>query len=284
MALPVPGRVVEALRRSTVEVLNGSSRSSGSGTGTVVTEGQVVTNAHVVRGASLTVASWEGDRLPASVLRIDGRRDLALLKIQGLRAPASALGDSNALRPGTPIVAVGNPLGFVGAVSSGVVHAVGAAPPMGGQTAIYADVRLAPGNSGGPLADYNGQVVGINTMVISGGLALAIPSRAVQLFVKRTRSGSSLGVVVRQVALKDKTVGMMILEVSPGGAAERASLLPGDVLVGANQSRFRMLEDLEAVTDEAPGSVVVLEFYRAGQRTMRRVALQLERKPNLSAA
>src|SRR5690242_7846370 len=68
MAFPVPGRVVEMLRRSTVEVLSGSSRVSGTGTGTVVTENQVVTNAHVVRGTSVTVASWEGDRLPARVL------------------------------------------------------------------------------------------------------------------------------------------------------------------------------------------------------------------------
>ena len=284
MPLPVPGRVVEALRRSTVEVLSGPRGLSGTGTGTVVTEGQVVTNAHVIRGGSVTVASWEGDRLPATVLRVDGHRDLALLSVNGLRAPGSPLGDSNALRSGTPVVAVGNPLGFIGAVSSGVVHTVGAAPPMDGRTAIYADVRLAPGNSGGPLADYSGQVVGINTMVISGGLALAIPSRAVQLFLKRSRTGSSLGVVVRPVPMKDQRVGMMILEVSPGGAAERASLLPGDVLVGANQSRFRTLEDLESVTEEAPGSVVVLEFYRAGVRTLRRVALQLDRKPNLSAA
>src|SRR4051812_45798332 len=192
MPLPVPGRIVEMLRRSTVEVLSGSERISGAGTGTVITEGQVVTNAHVVRGASLTVASWEGDRLPASVLKIDGRRDLALLSVQGLRAPASPLGDSNALRPGTPVVAVGNPLGFVGAVSSGIVHSVGVALPMGGRTGIYADLRLAPGNSGGPLADFNGQIVGINTMVISGGLALAIPSRTVQMFLeKRSRSGAS---------------------------------------------------------------------------------------------
>lgn len=284
MALPVPGRVVEALRRSTVEVLSGSRGISGTGTGTVVTEGQVITNAHVVRERTVTVASWEGDRLPATVLRVDGPRDLALLKVSGLRAPVSPLGDSNALRPGTPVVAVGNPLGFVGAVSSGVVHAVGAAGPMGGRTGIYADLRLAPGNSGGPLADYRGQVVGINTMVISGGLALAIPSRTVQLFLKRNGTGSSLGVVVRPIMLKDNSIGMMILEISPAGAAERASLLPGDVLVGANQTRFRTLEDLEAVTEETPGSVVLLEFYRAGQRTVRRVALQLESKPDLSAA
>ncbi len=182
------------------------------------------------------------------------------------------------------MVAVGNPLGFIGAVSSGVVHSVGIAPPMGGRTGIYADVRLAPGNSGGPLADYHGQVVGINTMVISGGLALAIPSRLVQLFLKRDKSGFSLGVVVRPVRLKDRSVGMMILELTPGGAADRASLLPGDVLVGANYARFRTAEDLEALTGDGAGSVVTLDFYRAGQGSLRRVALQVERKAGLSAA
>lgn len=284
MPLPVPGRAVEMLRRSTVEVLSGSLRSSGTGTGVVITEGQVITNAHVVRGTSLTIASWEGDRLSATVLRLDGRRDLALLSVQGLRAPASPLGDSNALRPGTPVVAVGNPLGFVGAVSSGIVHSVGAAPPMGGQTGIYADVRLAPGNSGGPLADYTGQVIGINTMVISGGLALAIPSRTVQMFLKRDRSGASLGVVVRPIRLDATTTGIMVLEVMPGGAAERASLLPGDALIGANGKRLRTIEDLECVTQDDVGAVVTLEFYRAGLRTRRRVALRLERTPDLSAA
>src|SRR4051812_21557159 len=180
---------------------------------------------------------------------MDERRDLALLGVQGLRAPASPLGDSDTLRPGTQVLAVGNPLGFVGAVSSGIVHSIGIAPPMGGQTGIYADVRLAPGNSGGPLADYRGQVVGINTMVISGGLALAIPSRTVQLFLQPYKSRFSLGAVVRPVRLKDRSFGMMVLEVIVGGAAERASLLPGDVLVGTDNARFRTLEDLERVTE-----------------------------------
>jgi serine protease Do len=237
-----------------------------------------------VKGTSVTVASWEGDRLPATVLRLDHQRDLALLAVQGLRAPASPLGDSNRLKPGTPVVAVGNPLGFVGAVSSGVVHSLGMAPPMGGRTGIYADVRLAPGNSGGPLADYHGQVVGINTMVISGGLALAIPSRAVQLFLKQNKSGFSLGIVVRPVRLKDRTVGMMILEITSGGAADRASLLPGDVLVGANNARLRTFEDLEGLAEDSAGPVVTLDFYRAGQGSLRRVALRVERKAGLSAA
>ncbi len=284
MALPVPGRIVEMLRRSTVEVVSGSSRGSGTGSGTIVTESQVVTNAHVVRGTPVTVTSWQGDRLPATVLRIDERRDLALLDVRGLQAPASPLGDSDTLRPGTPVVAVGNPLGFIGAVSSGVVHSIGIARAMNGRTGICADLRLAPGNSGGPLADYRGQVVGINTMVIGGGLALAIPSRAVQLFLKRNRSDFKLGVVIRPIELKDKSLGFMILEVNPGGAAHRASLLPGDVLIGADYRRFRSLEDLEAVTHGSAGPVVTLDFYRADQANVRRVALSVDQKPDLSAA
>jgi serine protease Do len=282
--LPVPGRIVEMLRRSTVEVLSGSSGRSGAGTGTILSEGHVITNAHVVQGTAVTVASWEGDRLPAKTLRVDRRRDLALLGVQGLRAPASPLGDSGVLKPGTPVVAVGNPLGFVGAVSSGIVHCVGMAPPMGGQTGIYADVRLAPGNSGGPLADYQGQIVGINTMIISGGLALAIPSRAVQTFLKANKSGFRLGIVVRPVPLKDRTLGLIILELTPGGAADRASLLPGDVLVGVDGSRFNALDDLESAIEAGGEPVISLEFYRGGEGKLRRVALPLARKAGLNAA
>lgn len=284
MPMPVPGRIVEALRRSTVQVLSGAAQDRGSGSGIVITDGQVVTNAHVVRGKPVAVESWEGSRLPADLLKLDRLLDLALLRVPHLNVPPASLGDSDSVRPGVPVVAVGNPLGFVGAVSSGIVHSIGPAAPLGGQTAIFADLRLAPGNSGGPLADFRGQVIGINTMLINGGLAVAIPSRLVQSFLRRSAPASRLGVVVRPVRLHDRSMGMMILELTPGGAAERASLLPGDILVGSNGVRFRGVEDLEAIAEQVPGSVVHIEFNRAGLRTVRRVALLLERKPVPSAA
>ena len=285
MALPIPGRVAEALRRSTVRVTSGRAKEQeGDGSGVVLTGARVVTNAHVVRGERVTVESWEGDRVPASLLKIDRGRDLALLGAPGLAAPAAILGESNRLHVGAPVVAVGNPLGFTGAVSSGVVHLIGPVHPFSGLPWIQADVRLAPGNSGGPLADYQGQVVGINTMIVAGGLALAIPSRRVQAFLSQATSGRSLGVVLRPVLLANKAVGLMILELVSGGGAESASLLPGDILIGANGSRFRSVDDLQNAMDEAPDALLRLDFYRAGQKAMRHVTVSVAPQRASSAA
>jgi serine protease Do len=275
MPIPVPGRVAEALRRSTVQVRSGTGYRQGNGSAVVLTDQQVITNAHVIQDRHLTVESWEGKTVSASVLKIDRSRDLALLSAQNLQAPAAQLGDSDELRAGTPVIAVGNPMGFVGAVSTGIVHAIGPVGPISRSPWIHADVRLAPGNSGGPLADLQGQIVGINTMIAAGGLALAIPSRAVQSFLTRTTSQRSLGVVVRPIHLKERSVGMMILELVPGGPAERASLLPGDTLIASNEKRFRFFDDLQSAIDEAPGALLRLKFYRAGEEKLRQVAVQL---------
>ncbi|MBV9300909.1 MAG: trypsin-like peptidase domain-containing protein [Acidobacteriaceae bacterium] len=275
MPIPVPGRVAEALRRSTVEVRSGGRRWQGNGSGVALARDQVITNAHVIHEGSLTLVSYEGATVSGSIVKIDRRRDLALLAGPGLGAAPASLRDSDELRVGMPIIAVGNPLGFVGAVSTGIVHAIGPAGPISGQTWIQADLRLAPGNSGGPLADLQGRIVGINTMIVAGGLALAIPSRAVQSFLNRTISPRSLGVVVRPVQVKDRSIGMMILELVPGGSAERASLLPGDILVGSNGKQLRFVDDLENAIDEAPGALLRLDFYRAGQEKLRKVAVRL---------
>ena len=284
MALPVPGRVAEALRRSTVQVTNGYGLTQGSGSGVVLTGERVITNAHVLRGESVSVESWEGDRFKASLLKIDRRRDLALLRVPQLGAPAAELGDSDALRVGTPVVAVGNPLGFVGAVSSGVIHQLGPIQGFGAPRWICADVRLAPGNSGGPLADFQGRIVGINTMIVAGGIALSIPSRAVQTFLSRTAETRSLGVVVRPIEMAQGAIGLMILELVAGGAAEAGSLLPGDILAGANDTRFRSMDDLYEAIETAPDSLLRLDFYRAGQKALRHVTVRLVTSPTLRAA
>lgn len=176
MPIPVPGSVAEALRKQTVHIQVGRGRGRSAGSGVIIGPERVITNAHVVRGQNLRVEAWDGPDLSASCLKLDVHRDLALLSAPGLRAEPACLRDSDGLRAGTAVFAVGNPLGFVGAVSSGIVHAIGS---LAGLAWIQADLRLAPGNSGGPLADFHGQVLGINTMVMSGGLALAVPSRAV---------------------------------------------------------------------------------------------------------
>ncbi|MBV9085327.1 MAG: trypsin-like peptidase domain-containing protein [Acidobacteriaceae bacterium] len=290
MAVPVPGRVAEALRRSTVVVRTGSGRGAGGGSGVMLASDRVVTNAHVVREGKVAVESWEGKTVSGTVVRTDQFRDLALLSVPGMSAPPAQLGDSDALRAGTPVIAVGNPFGFTGAVSTGIVHASGGSSADGaggaffGQRWIHADVRLAPGNSGGPLADLQGLVIGINTMVMAGGLALAVPSRSVQSFLARTGQRPSLGVTLRPVALPDGRMGLLILELETGGAADRASLLPGDVLVAANETRFRFVDDLQSALDEAPRGLLKVEFVRGGEKRPRHVAVQLARERVTTAA
>lgn len=286
MPIPVPGRVAEALRRSTVQVRSGNRYRQGNGSGAVIGSEQIITNAHVVHGGSLTIDSWEGKSVGASVLKVDQRRDLALLAAPGLEAPAASLGDSDTLRPGMPLFAIGNPLGFIGAVSSGVVYAMGPVGPnvLGGLSWIQADVRLAPGNSGGPLADFQGQIVGVNTMVALGGLAFAVPSRAVQIFLARTGSTPTLGVVVRPVPVRRGDLGLLVLEVTPGGAAEAASLLPGDILVGTNEKPFRFVDDLQAAINQASDALLSVDFYRGGHAVLRHVVARLQRESIRNAA
>src|SRR5215469_819643 len=119
MPFAVPGYVADSLRRSTVQVITDRGRMQGNGSGVVLTEERVLTNAHVLHG-ELTVESWEGERFSASLLRIDRRRDLALLRTPGLKSEPATLADSDQVRVGMPVFAVGNPLGFTGALSSGV--------------------------------------------------------------------------------------------------------------------------------------------------------------------
>ena len=179
--------VVGRLRENTVE-LRSMGRARGSG---VIwrSDGLIVTSAHVVGGARLThhglqVVLPDTRRLPATVLEWDRNLDLALLRVETHGLPAAQVGDSNRLRPGELVLAVGHPFGLSAAVVTGVVHAAparGAAEPRW----VQADLRLAPGNSGGPLADAAGRVVGINAM-IAGRLALAVPSQVVETFVTRS--------------------------------------------------------------------------------------------------
>jgi len=227
------GDIAERLRRSTVQIFNGTTdgptnkdaRSQGSG---IVWNagGLILTNAHVARTPEAQIELWDGRRVHARVASRDPRRDLATLRIvanDGALEPATP-GDSTSLRPGELVIAVGNPLGFAGALSTGVVHSIGALPGMGGQSWIRADVRLAPGNSGGPLANAEGRVIGINTAIVNG-LGVAVPSHTALDFLRRG-AAPSLGVVLRPVDL-----GLLLVEVDQAGAAANASLLPGDILL-----------------------------------------------------
>jgi serine protease Do len=179
--------LAHSLRQITVAVHTAGDRRSGEGAGVIWhADGLVVTNAHCVRHRSLSVRTADGRSVDASVIAHDGRLDLALLDAPGLRGSAAELGDVEALRAGELLVAFGNPLGVRGALALGVLHAVARDPRSRDVRWICADVRLAPGNSGGPLADAAGRVVGINTMIV-GGLGVAIPTPVVQRFVARVR-------------------------------------------------------------------------------------------------
>lgn len=170
--------VAERLRCITVQVITGDGYGRvGSGSGVVWSgEGLVITNAHVVTGGRVAVEFQSGRRYPAEVLRRDREHDLAALQIRGAVFSPASIRDSATLRIGELVIAMGNPLGEIGAITAGVVHSRGA----GGY--IESDVHLAPGNSGGPLADTEGRVVGINTL-IAKGMGVAIGTRKVGEFV-----------------------------------------------------------------------------------------------------
>lgn len=171
--------VAAALSRSTVQV---QSRKSGFGSGVIWhPNGLIITNAHVLRGSRATVKLSDGRVFDAVCIGRDIRRDLAALTVSVDDLPAATIGDSDDLRVGELVLAVGNPLGLVGALTTGIVHAIG--PKDTSSRWVQADVQLAPGNSGGPLANAQGRVIGINT-VIAGGLALAVPSNAVERFLR----------------------------------------------------------------------------------------------------
>jgi serine protease Do len=174
--------VGEKLRRSTVQVFDGRR---GAGSGVIWrADGWIVTNAHVVRGNSARVRFEDGRTLGAEVIGRAAERDLAALFVAASDLPAAEIGASTAVRVGEIVLAAGSPFGVRAAVSAGVLHGVGSVPLVGKQGWLQADLELAPGNSGGPLADANGRVIGINSM-IAMGLGLAIPSQEVEQFLRR---------------------------------------------------------------------------------------------------
>ena len=285
MAIRDFGEIAEKLRRSTVLVLPGER---GNGSGVIWSaDGVIVTNAHVARASQMRIQLWDGREFDAALISRDTRRDLAELRINATSLPAATAADSAQVRPGEIAIAIGNPLGFVGALTTGVVHAVGSlAGPLGGslrgfgsQPWVQADVRLAPGNSGGPLADASGRVIGINTMV-AGRLALAVPSNAVTHFLASDPIDAWLGVSVAPVRVprpgtRAKSFGLVLLEVEPDSPAANASLLPGDILLGTDEKSFTSLDDLSTSLQGKGPRLLRLAFLRGNYERFRRVAVQL---------
>src|SRR5690348_1252973 len=143
MAVTGFGEIAENLRRSTV-LVHAGGRGSGSG---VIwsSDGSVITNAHVARARQIGLQLWDGREFDATVASRDTHRDLALLRIDAPSLPSIPVADSSQVRPGELAIAIGNPMGFVGALTTGVIHAVGSLRGLGSRSWVQADVRLAPG-------------------------------------------------------------------------------------------------------------------------------------------
>ena len=169
------------LRSSVAQIVNGNV---GLGAAIAWSDGMFVTSAHVIRSPRITVVTPEGRRVPGELVWQERRRDVALVRAPGAAMPPVRTADPSSLRPGSLVMAIGHPFGLVDAVSTGVLQSVGELPldfEFEGRTLrwVQADLRLGPGNSGGPLADAEGRVIGVAAMIVAG-IALAVPTPEVE--------------------------------------------------------------------------------------------------------
>lgn len=237
-------------------LIPGKRRAESLGSGFIVeADGLVLTNWHVVQKATdIEVRLFDDRRFEATVVGYDPKTDVALLRLLGAAdLPALELSDSEALRVGDWVVAIGNPLGLTSTVTAGICSATGRKSlPLGGemmyQDFIQTDASINPGNSGGPLLDLDGRVVGINTAVHAEGqgLGFAIPINMVEEIMPRLKEGgrverSWLGVYIDPVpdALRQQLGiaegGVLITRVVRGGPAQQAGLVPGDIVLEMNE-------------------------------------------------
>jgi serine protease Do len=262
--------VAEQLRRCTVEV-----RGDGPGRGSGViwrSDGLIMTNAHVATSPRHTVELADGRAFTAELVGCDRRYDLAMLQIASTALPAAKLRDSSSLRAGELVLAVGNPMGATGAFTAGVVSAA----PKAADALMRADIRLAPGNSGGPLADAHGQVVGINSMVVSG-FGVAVTSNTVQRFIAGS-TRRSIGVTVRPLTVRVgnlRALGLMVIELEAGGPAHLSGLLVGDVVLRVNGGWLHSPEQLSDAI-HARERALSLDVLRAGRLQACEVVLARE--------
>jgi serine protease Do len=264
-----PAQIAEQLGRSVVQV---ASRGHGHGAGTIWrADGIVVTNHHVAPGDHNEVRLADGRTLPTTTLARDPLNDLAVLRVEARDLPAVAVGDARALRVGELVIAVGHPFGVRGAVTVGMVNALPYLDEGGhGRQIVQADVLLGPGNSGGPLANARGAVVGINAMV-AGGLGLAVPSFLVERMLNGQPERATIGIQAQGVALPAVIAaragterGALVLAVAPGSPAEAAGLLLGDLIVAVDGHPIAGADGLARALGAANG-VVRLGLLRGGE-------------------
>lgn len=257
----------------------------GSGSGFIFTpDGLILTNSHVVHGAQqIRVTLADGRQYDAVLVGDDPETDLAVISIHAPNLSSVAFGDSTAIRVGQLVVAIGNPYGFQYTVTAGVVSNL--ARSFRGKTGrlvdniIQTDAALNPGNSGGPLVDSLGRVIGVNTAIIAGaqGICFAIPAATAQFIASRLiRDGrvkrSYLGVGGQNVPLHRRVVrfhnlpeetGILVVSVEPNSPAHTAGLMEGDVLLDLDGKPLRHIDDLQRIlTEEKVGVRIPLTLLR----------------------
>ncbi len=262
---------------------------TGAGSGFVFTpDGFLLTNSHVVEGASSIRATFaDGESHAAELVGVDADTDLAVLRVDVPSLVAASLGNSSRLRAGQVVIAIGNPLGFSSTVTSGVVSALGRT--MRSQSGrlidgvIQTDAALNPGNSGGPLVDSRGQVVGINTAIIAGaqGICFAVPVNTARFVIPQLIrhgrvqrgwigvSGQTITLSRRRVQVShlDTAGGVLITAVMPNSPAESAGLRPRDIVVELAGARVGGVDDLQRLlAQERIGKTVPITIVREGAR------------------
>jgi S1-C subfamily serine protease len=290
---PYSARVAHAVERvgpavAHIAGFTEDGRPRGIGSGVVFTpDGYLLTNNHVVAGAARLMASMpDGQQIDAAPVGYDPATDLAILRLAAGGLPYAEFGSSARLRVGQLVVAIGNPLGFQATVTAGIVSALGRSlrSPSGRliDSVIQTDAPLNPGNSGGPLVDGNGRVVGINTAMIGAaqGICFAIGiDTAADVAARIMRDGrvrrSRLGIAGQTVPLDPRLArrlklatpsAAMVTDVAAGGPAERAGLAKGDVVLHFAGEAIRGVDDLHRLlTAERAQTEVPLEVLRAGR-------------------
>ena len=265
----------------------------GAGSGFIVaSDGYILTNAHVVNDASVvSVRLTDRREFTAKVIGIDRRTDVAVIKIDGKNLPIVRIGDPTRLRPGEWVVAIGSPFGFDNSVTAGIVSAT--ARSMDGQYTpfIQTDAAVNPGNSGGPLFNMAGEVVGINSQIYSRtggfmGISFAIPiDMAIDVKDQLVKHGhverGKMGVLVQDVGQQladsfglDRPRGAIVSQVETGGPAAQAGLRSGDIILSVDGRLIERSGQLSAyVSRVKPGEHVVVEFWR--DRTLKKLTVAI---------
>jgi S1-C subfamily serine protease len=285
----VAERLIPSVASLRVVQRDGRGRGqTGAGSGVVLSsDGFVITSAHVVVGTS-SGAAWfvDGHEARFEVIGRDPLSDLAVLRLDGDALHPADLGDASTLRVGQLVVAIGNPLGFAGSVTAGVVSALGRALPLSSgrasrlvENVIQTDAALNPGNSGGALADGGGRVIGINTAVAGVGLGLAVPiddvtRKIVASLMRDGRvrrayigiTGGARPLPPRAAAMIGRALGVEIMEVVPGSPAARAGLRSGDIILEVDAHPIDDVADLQRLmVGEALGGPMRVLVWRNGE-------------------